>query len=200
MRERLRRARARAGRSRRDPTAGCCVLQTLLGAQPISCGAPRRLPGEGAARGQAADELGRPGRRLRERACRRWARAARRRVPDDSTRSSPRVRRGRPRARRSASSLLKLTAPGVPDIYGGDELEFLALVDPDNRRPVDFDARRRALAAGPTEAQHHPHPPRPPASAAATSRSTPARTAWPTAAAAAASSSSPCAAPPGCAA
>ena len=47
-----------------------------------------------------------------------------------------------------AQVLLKLTAPGVPDVYGGDEMEFLALVDPDNRRPVDFEARRRALADG----------------------------------------------------
>ncbi len=43
--------------------------------------------------------------------------------------------------------LLKLTCPGVPDLYQGDELPFLARVDPDNRRPVDWDARRRALAA-----------------------------------------------------
>jgi (1->4)-alpha-D-glucan 1-alpha-D-glucosylmutase len=42
--------------------------------------------------------------------------------------------------------LLKLTAPGVPDIYQGDELLSLSLVDPDNRRPVDWDARRAALA------------------------------------------------------
>ena len=42
-------------------------------------------------------------------------------------------------------TLLKLTAPGVPDVYQGDELESLNLVDPDNRRPVDWDARRRAL-------------------------------------------------------
>ncbi len=41
--------------------------------------------------------------------------------------------------------LLKLTCPGVPDVYQGDELPFLALVDPDNRRPVDWDARRDAL-------------------------------------------------------
>ncbi len=40
--------------------------------------------------------------------------------------------------------LLKLTAPGVPDIYQGTELWDLSLVDPDNRRPVDYD-RRRAL-------------------------------------------------------
>ena len=45
-----------------------------------------------------------------------------------------------------AVTLLKLTVPGVPDVYQGDELESLNLVDPDNRRPVDWDARRRALA------------------------------------------------------
>ncbi|MGI9111614.1 MAG: alpha-amylase family glycosyl hydrolase [Gaiellaceae bacterium] len=41
--------------------------------------------------------------------------------------------------------LLKLTCPGVPDIYGGDEVELLALVDPDNRRPVDWAGLRAAL-------------------------------------------------------
>jgi (1->4)-alpha-D-glucan 1-alpha-D-glucosylmutase len=45
-------------------------------------------------------------------------------------------------------TLLKLTAPGVPDLYGGDELPFFALVDPDNRRPVDWETRRAALAEG----------------------------------------------------
>ena len=44
-----------------------------------------------------------------------------------------------------AQQLLKLTAPGVPDVYQGTELWDLSLVDPDNRRPVDFDERRRAL-------------------------------------------------------
>ena len=45
--------------------------------------------------------------------------------------------------------LLKLTVPGVPDIYQGDELACFSLVDPDNRRPVDWTARRRALADPP---------------------------------------------------
>jgi (1->4)-alpha-D-glucan 1-alpha-D-glucosylmutase len=40
---------------------------------------------------------------------------------------------------------LKLTSPGIPDIYQGDELEFRALVDPDNRRPVDWDLRQAQL-------------------------------------------------------
>jgi (1->4)-alpha-D-glucan 1-alpha-D-glucosylmutase len=43
-----------------------------------------------------------------------------------------------------AQTVLKLTVPGVPDIYQGAELWDLNLVDPDNRRPVDF-ARRTAL-------------------------------------------------------
>ena len=43
--------------------------------------------------------------------------------------------------------VLRLTSPGVPDIYNGDELWYLALVDPDNRRPVDWD-RIRDLFAG----------------------------------------------------
>jgi (1->4)-alpha-D-glucan 1-alpha-D-glucosylmutase len=43
--------------------------------------------------------------------------------------------------------LLKLTTPGIPDIYQGDELWRLSMVDPDNRRPVDFDERRTTLAA-----------------------------------------------------
>jgi (1->4)-alpha-D-glucan 1-alpha-D-glucosylmutase len=44
-----------------------------------------------------------------------------------------------------AQLLLKLTAPGVPDVYQGTELWDLSLTDPDNRRPVDFGARRRLL-------------------------------------------------------
>jgi len=41
--------------------------------------------------------------------------------------------------------VLRLTVPGVPDIYQGDELPYRALVDPDNRRPVDFDWRQAML-------------------------------------------------------
>jgi (1->4)-alpha-D-glucan 1-alpha-D-glucosylmutase len=45
-----------------------------------------------------------------------------------------------------AQALVKLTAPGVPDVYQGQELWDLSLVDPDNRRPVDYHSRRRLLA------------------------------------------------------
>ncbi len=43
------------------------------------------------------------------------------------------------------AKLVALTVPGVPDVYWGSELEEWSLVDPDNRRPVDFGLRRRLL-------------------------------------------------------
>jgi len=45
-----------------------------------------------------------------------------------------------------AQTLIKLTAPGVPDIYQGCELWDFSLVDPDNRRPVDWKLRQQFLA------------------------------------------------------
>ena len=44
-----------------------------------------------------------------------------------------------------AQTLIKFTAPGVPDIYQGTEYWDLSLVDPDNRAPVDFAARQNTL-------------------------------------------------------
>jgi (1->4)-alpha-D-glucan 1-alpha-D-glucosylmutase len=44
-------------------------------------------------------------------------------------------------------TLLKLTSPGVPDIYQGNEIWDYSLVDPDNRRPVDYNRRREMLDA-----------------------------------------------------
>ncbi len=45
-----------------------------------------------------------------------------------------------------SAKLVALTMPGVPDVYQGSELWEQSLVDPDNRRPVDFDLRARLLA------------------------------------------------------
>jgi (1->4)-alpha-D-glucan 1-alpha-D-glucosylmutase len=45
-----------------------------------------------------------------------------------------------------SQTLIKITAPGVPDFYQGTELFDFRLVDPDNRQPVDFDLRKRYLA------------------------------------------------------
>jgi (1->4)-alpha-D-glucan 1-alpha-D-glucosylmutase len=44
-----------------------------------------------------------------------------------------------------AQTLIKLTAPGVPDFYQGCELWNVTLVDPDNRRPIDYALRRKLL-------------------------------------------------------
>jgi (1->4)-alpha-D-glucan 1-alpha-D-glucosylmutase len=46
-----------------------------------------------------------------------------------------------------AQTLLRLTAPGVPDLYQGTELWDFSLVDPDNRRPIDFALRQKKLGA-----------------------------------------------------
>lgn len=46
-----------------------------------------------------------------------------------------------------AQTLLKIASPGVPDIYQGNELWEFNLVDPDNRRPVDFERRATLLKA-----------------------------------------------------
>ncbi|MEZ2390728.1 malto-oligosyltrehalose synthase [bacterium RCC_150] len=46
-----------------------------------------------------------------------------------------------------SAKLVQLTMPGVPDVYQGTEFWDRSLTDPDNRRPVDFERRRTALAA-----------------------------------------------------
>ena len=46
-----------------------------------------------------------------------------------------------------SQTLLKITSPGVPDFYQGTEIWDFSLVDPDNRRPVDFDIRKEMLQA-----------------------------------------------------
>ena len=47
---------------------------------------------------------------------------------------------------RDLSHRVHLTSPGTPDIYQGDELWNFTLVDPDNRRPVDYEARSARFA------------------------------------------------------
>jgi (1->4)-alpha-D-glucan 1-alpha-D-glucosylmutase len=52
-----------------------------------------------------------------------------------------------------AQALLKMTVPGMPDFFQGTEFWDFSLVDPDNRRPVDYGSRREALAANPDLAE-----------------------------------------------
>jgi (1->4)-alpha-D-glucan 1-alpha-D-glucosylmutase len=54
-----------------------------------------------------------------------------------------------------AQKLVQLTMPGVADTYQGTELVDLSLVDPDNRRPVDYERRRQLLGAGETQPGTH---------------------------------------------
>ncbi len=58
-----------------------------------------------------------------------------------------------------SQTLIKLTSPGVPDIYQGNEIWDFSLVDPDNRRPVDY-ARRRAMLQALQDIPEHDLPPR----------------------------------------
>jgi (1->4)-alpha-D-glucan 1-alpha-D-glucosylmutase len=126
-----------------DEHSAYLVLQTLVGCWPIE---PERLEAyvEKALREAklrtnwaAPDEA-------YEAHARRYARSLTERPPDGFVAFAQRVAE---EGRRAALGqlLLKLTCPGVPDVYQGDELEALSLVDPDNRRPVDWSARRAAL-------------------------------------------------------
>ena len=106
-----------------------------------------RLRREGDPRGAPAHLVERPGRRLRSGGARLAGRGDRR---TGRRRTDALVGRLDPHARNDAlgQKLLALTVPGVPDVYQGTELWEDSLVDPDNRRPVDFDVRRAALDAG----------------------------------------------------
>ena len=119
------------------------VYQTLVGALPIERERLDALPREGAARGKVTTNWLAPDEE-HERAVQEFAARA---ADAARARSVPRARARRGRRLALAQLLLKLTSPGVPDIYQGDELEDLSLVDPDNRRPVDWDARRAPCAA-----------------------------------------------------
>ena len=125
-----------------DPNVGWMVLQNLLGAWPISWERFDAYLEKALREAKQQTSWAQPDEAF-ERRVQDWARGLAEHV-------EPLMPRLVVAGRRSAHAQLvvKLTAPGVPDIYGGDELEFLALVDPDNRRPVDFDLRRRTLAEG----------------------------------------------------
>jgi (1->4)-alpha-D-glucan 1-alpha-D-glucosylmutase len=119
------------------------VYQTLVGALPIE---RERLDGylEKALReGKVSTNWLAPNEE-HERVVQEYAWRAAERIARD-----PFLERVRAVGRRLALAqlLLKLASPGVPDIYRGDELEDLSLVDPDKRRPVDWPLRQAALRA-----------------------------------------------------
>ena len=113
--------------------------------------AHRALHAEGGARGEGAHELDQPAtRRTRAALLRLRARAARHAAAEPVSRGPDACRRRRLAWFGALNSLtmalLKFTSPGVPDLYQGNELIDFSLVDPDNRRPVDYELRERALA------------------------------------------------------
>jgi len=55
-----------------------------------------------------------------------------------------------------SQALLKMTAPGIPDFYQGSELWNFSLVDPDNRRPVDYELRKQYLSEIQEGFEHDP--------------------------------------------
>jgi (1->4)-alpha-D-glucan 1-alpha-D-glucosylmutase len=126
-----------------DPHEELLVYQTLVGALPIE---RDRLDGylEKALREGKVNTNWLTPNEEHERAVRDYAWRAAELIAHDTF-----LERVRALGRRLslAQLLLKLTAPGIPDIYRGDELEDLSLVDPDNRRPVDWQVRRDALRA-----------------------------------------------------
>jgi (1->4)-alpha-D-glucan 1-alpha-D-glucosylmutase len=126
-----------------DPREELLVYQTLVGAWPIDRGRLDAYLEKALREGKVNTNWLAPNEE-HERAVQEFAARAAELVARDAF-----LDRVRATGRRLALAqlLLKLTSPGVPDIYRGDELEDLSLVDPDNRRLVDWDARRRALAA-----------------------------------------------------
>ena len=126
-----------------DPHEELLVYQTLVGALPIERG---RLDGylEKALREGKVNTNWLTPNEEHERAVQEYAWHAAELMARD-----PFLEHVRALGRRLslAQLLLKLTSPGLPDIYRGDELEDLSLVDPDNRRSVDWAVRRDALRA-----------------------------------------------------
>jgi (1->4)-alpha-D-glucan 1-alpha-D-glucosylmutase len=126
-----------------DPHEELLVYQTLIGALPIE---RERLDGylEKALREGKINTNWLTPNEEHERSVQEYAWRAAQLIEHD-----PFLERVRALGRRLslAQLLLKLTSPGMPDVYRGDELEDVSLVDPDNRRPVDWATRQDALRA-----------------------------------------------------
>jgi (1->4)-alpha-D-glucan 1-alpha-D-glucosylmutase len=134
-------ARAKAG-AFDDPNEGTLALQTVVGAWPLSADRLEAYLVKALREGKRTTNWLEPDEAHERRVA--GAAAALLADPDVEAFALRLAEAGRRIA--LGMTLLKLTAPGLPDLYWGDELELLALVDPDNRRPVDWDARRRVLA------------------------------------------------------
>jgi (1->4)-alpha-D-glucan 1-alpha-D-glucosylmutase len=127
-----------------DEHSAYLVLQTLVGVWPIEAERLEAYVEKALREAKLRTTWAEPDEAY-EMAARRYARRLVETPPDGFVAFAERVAVEGRRAS-LGQLLLKLTVPGVPDVYQGDELEALSLVDPDNRRPVDWQARRAALA------------------------------------------------------
>ena len=127
----------------RDPNEAYLILQTVVGASPLT---PARLEGylEKALREAKLHTTWLDQDHEWEAGAKAYAVSL---LEDDGLAAYVDSLRERTEAFVLGTTLLKLTVPGVPDLYQGDELPYFALVDPDNRRPVDWQLRRRLLAS-----------------------------------------------------
>lgn len=122
------------------------LYQTLVGAWPISLD---RIAGymDKAAKEAKVDTSWIAPNAAHDEALRRFVEAAMsdQRFLDDVERFvAPLIEPGY--ANSLAQVLIRMTAPGIPDLYQGTEVWDFSLVDPDNRRAVDYEARRKLLA------------------------------------------------------
>jgi len=143
----MRRARELPGGSSVDPRTLYFLLQTLVGVWPISGERLHAYLLKAVREAKAWTSWFSPD--LPREAALRELTGALLEDAEFSAEIAHFVRRLQPAFERHSLSLslLKLTAPGVPDIYQGTELWDFSLADPDNRRPVDFALRERLLAA-----------------------------------------------------
>jgi (1->4)-alpha-D-glucan 1-alpha-D-glucosylmutase len=120
------------------------VWQNLVGAWPLSRERAHAYVEKAAREAGHLDDLDRPGAGVRGAAARAGRRRLRRRGDGGRDRRVRRADRAVRLVELAGQKLLQLTMPGVPDVYQGTELWDYSLVDPDNRRPVDYDLRREA--------------------------------------------------------
>ncbi|HEY4596326.1 MAG TPA: malto-oligosyltrehalose synthase, partial [Thermoanaerobaculia bacterium] len=129
-----------------DRNAEYLLYQTLVGAWPISAGRAAAYMEKAAREAKAFTSWTRQNPEYEE-ALRAFVTSVledRDFVADLEAFVAPLVAPGRINS--LAQTLLKTAAPGVPDFYQGSEVWDLSLVDPDNRRPVDYELRRSLLS------------------------------------------------------
>jgi (1->4)-alpha-D-glucan 1-alpha-D-glucosylmutase len=129
-----------------EPSLELLAWQTLVGAWPLSADRLRAYLLKAAKEAKLATSWTDPDEAF-DAEIERWV-AAVLSDPDLSSEVSAFAERITPAGWSNAlgQKLVQLAGPGVPDVYQGTELWDWSLVDPDNRRPVDFDTRRRLLA------------------------------------------------------